>query len=150
MNKKIIYTGLLIGLLLVLGFIYLLTPKSVGYKQISKHHFSAEVTKYPFKVIYDDFENFKTILLNPKNQLLLYSDVLLKEKLDFINNDYLITFGSELEKLEYNMLFREDYDKCDYLDRIPLKADIKASDENKFNIYIYRLNKRGVYRNSCP
>jgi hypothetical protein len=67
--------------------------------------------------------------------------------IDFLSNDYLVTFGRPLKDVCYYVHISHPDDDCDYLGKYPLK--IHYQEKYTDSVYFYKIQK-GKYRNLCP
>ena len=94
-------------------------------------------------------ENLQFAFNEEKKPLFQFKNEVDYSKYDFVNYDYIFTFGRERSELSYSDDITSQIDGCPYLKKIPLLADYKSDSPGDI-IYVYKISSKHKFRSPCP
>ncbi|MES2141106.1 MAG: hypothetical protein V4511_15475 [Bacteroidota bacterium] len=137
-------------LLLIVSFYVFFRSNEVEFSPVEKLKLEQnENVNHNFSFITftnnEELESIKSI-----KPCVFYSEKLSKVNFDFDKNNYLISFGREIDKIYYSwdfVLFKTTWYFSEFGKSIPVKVNYITPNQIENSIYIYSLPKKPYYRN---
>lgn len=142
-NSIIIISVFLFIITLFVGYYFY--PRKVKFELVQKIQIKQRDHSLIILREKDVFERFTKENLNSRE---LNEDLTNFLKLDFVKNDYLLTFNKELKSLKHSPYLSRKYDLCSYLDAKPVIPCY--GDTTDKCLYIYKIKVKNKYRSICP